>query len=159
MPVVSLLGTGEAVVGGEIRSFDSVIRELLGLSIKEVQIAAYGFDRSFGPVLEELYRRTSLGGGIMKVITRPPESHDRGVRTILERLRRQGILIYPPPGCNELVHAKVLVVNRQHAIIGSANFTYGGLTANHELGVWLKGSEAWELARALDRIEYHLRGC
>ena len=39
-------------------------------------------------------------------------------------------------------HAKVLITDREHAYIGSANFTHLGLTSNLEMGVLIHGSVA-----------------
>jgi len=159
VPIKGLLATGEVLVGNGVRSFDSAIREVLALPLREIQIASYGFDRSFGPVLEGLFSRISRTGARMIVITRPSKEHEPGVRQTLAILEKEGVLVPAPPGCGGLLHTKALVVNRIHAILGSANFTYGGLTANHEIGVWLTGKEAWEVAKAVDRLEDYLRGC
>ncbi|ADR35557.1 putative endonuclease [Oceanithermus profundus DSM 14977] len=159
MPVKSLLATGEALVGNGMRSFDSSIREVLGLPIKEIQIVSYGFDRSFGPVLEGLLFKNYRAGARMTVITRPPREHEPGVRQTLMVLEEEGVLVQAPSECGGLLHIKALVVNREHAILGSANFTYGGLTVNHELGVWLTGKEAWEIGKTVDRLEGYLKKC
>lgn len=40
---------------------------------------------------------------------------------------------------SHLFHAKVIIVDRVEAIIGSANFTFSGYNKNHEIGVHIKG--------------------
>lgn len=50
------------------------------------------------------------------------------------------------------LHAKVIVVDRQKAVIGSANFTKQGIeSGNHEIAVLIHGSEAEKVARLIDR--------
>ena len=48
------------------------------------------------------------------------------------------------------LHAKVVVVDRAQALIGSANFSERGLANNYELGMVVSGSDAVEVARPLD---------
>lgn len=49
-------------------------------------------------------------------------------------------------------HAKAVVIDRKRALIGSANFTWGGMAINHEIGVLLKGKYAWDIASLIDRF-------
>jgi len=50
-------------------------------------------------------------------------------------------------------HAKVLVVDRQRAYVGSANLTAAGLERNIEVGVEIKGVQVRELARLITALE------
>jgi phosphatidylserine/phosphatidylglycerophosphate/cardiolipin synthase-like enzyme len=51
-----------------------------------------------------------------------------------------------------LLHAKVLVMDRKKAVFGSANFSWGGMVANHEVGVLLEGNSAWTLATLIENL-------
>ncbi|HXG23887.1 MAG TPA: phospholipase D-like domain-containing protein [Chthonomonadales bacterium] len=51
-----------------------------------------------------------------------------------------------------LLHAKVIVIDRRQAIVGSANLTAGGLGKNHEIAVLVEGEVAWEIASLIDRM-------
>jgi cardiolipin synthase len=48
------------------------------------------------------------------------------------------------------LHAKVIVVDRNKAVIGSANFSWNGMYGNYEIGLLLKGQHAWKLAKVID---------
>jgi len=50
------------------------------------------------------------------------------------------------------LHAKVIVVDRKKALVGSANLSLRGLMNNHELGVVVEGPVAAEIARAIDML-------
>lgn len=50
-------------------------------------------------------------------------------------------------------HAKVLVVDRERAYVGSANLTAAGLERNIEIGVEINGPQVAELARLLTALE------
>lgn len=53
---------------------------------------------------------------------------------------------------NQQLHAKILVVDRKKAVIGSANFSWGGMYANYEVGLFVEGEIAWELAGIIDAL-------
>ena len=50
------------------------------------------------------------------------------------------------------LHAKTIVANRSRAIVGSANFSVGGLDKNYELGLYVTGHTAYDLAGIIDSI-------
>jgi phosphatidylserine/phosphatidylglycerophosphate/cardiolipin synthase-like enzyme len=52
-------------------------------------------------------------------------------------------------------HAKVVISDRDHAYLGSANFTAAGLSRHLELGVELEGPQVAELARLMLAIAAH----
>lgn len=52
----------------------------------------------------------------------------------------------------QMLHAKVVVVDRKKAVLGSANFSWGGMAAHYEIGVLLEGDEAWTLSKLVDDV-------
>lgn len=52
----------------------------------------------------------------------------------------------------KMLHAKVVVVDREKAVLGSANFSWGGMSAHYEVGVLLEGPEAWTLSKLVDDV-------
>lgn len=151
MPVKAILATGDRLVGGGVRSFESVIIDLIRSARSEIQIAAYSFDPSFVGVLEELSHIGKTGVRITIVTRAIPTQHPK-VRTALKRLAEDQRVVEFPDSPAGRLHMKVLVIDRNNAIVGSANFTMGGLISNHELGVWLTGQEAWQIGSLLDRL-------
>lgn len=51
------------------------------------------------------------------------------------------------------VHAKVVVADRQRAIIGSANFTRSGMGRNIEMGVGVVGPVAAEIVEVVEKMQ------
>lgn len=52
-----------------------------------------------------------------------------------------------------LLHAKVLVVDRKIAVLGSANFSKGGLANHYEVGMLIKDSTtSWEIANMIEDL-------
>lgn len=151
MPLKAILATGDRLVGSGVRSFDGVIEELIRNARSEIQIAAYSFDSSFAGVLEEIVCKSSAGVSVT-IITRSIASQHPKVRAVLKS-QAQNLKVFEfPDSPNGRLHMKVLVVDRDNAVIGSANFTAGGLMSNHELGVWLTGPEAWQVSKLLDKL-------
>src|SRR4029078_5451194 len=52
-------------------------------------------------------------------------------------------------GNQSQLHAKVIVVDRKNAVIGSANLSWGGMVNNYEIGVYIEGPEAWTMAHLI----------
>ena len=50
------------------------------------------------------------------------------------------------------LHAKVVVVDRKKAVVGSANLTGPGMYANYETEVLLRNKPAWMLGKVVDRL-------
>jgi len=150
---ITLLATGERLVSGGVRAFDPVIRELLQAARREIQLAIYRFDESAAPLLDLLEQAAARGVRVLMVVSAIP-SQPPGIRERLERLRsRPGIRVVDFEAAGGgLLHAKVIVADRERAVIGSANLTWGGLVRNHEVGVLIEGSEVWEIARLVDRL-------
>ncbi|MEJ5347018.1 MAG: phospholipase D family protein, partial [Chloroflexus sp.] len=65
--------------------------------------------------------------------------------------------LYPFNPGNERgdLHAKVLVVDRKRALVGSSNLSYNGLILNHEMAVLIDGQEAATIGVAIDRLTGH----
>ena len=51
-----------------------------------------------------------------------------------------------------LVHAKTIVVDRRHALLGSANFTAGGFRNNIELGFEVSGATAADIVALVEQL-------
>ena len=51
------------------------------------------------------------------------------------------------------MHGKVLVADRARALLGSANFSVGGLSSNFEFGARIEGSFAIDLHRAIELLQ------
>lgn len=61
-------------------------------------------------------------------------------------------LVEAQPGTSALMHAKVIVADRRWALVGSANFSSGGLSTNMELGLRIEGPAAERLCTIVERL-------
>ncbi len=149
-----ILVSGASWFGSGLRSISSVLEEMVMNAKSEILIGVY----SIGSIDEALffYLTNSINHGVNLVMFinryhRQPE----WARGYFERLRsgHSRVIIYSvecPEG--EDFHAKVFVVDRSKAIIGSANLSQKGFTYNYEMGVYVEGILADEAAGALERL-------
>jgi phosphatidylserine/phosphatidylglycerophosphate/cardiolipin synthase-like enzyme len=121
----------------------------------EREILVMGFELTDRQLVHLLARRAASGVSVTLVGDRRS--------AWLQELRRAWPPVVPPPralenvepaeGDPRLMHAKAIVADRTTALIGSANFTAGGLRQNIEVGLRIRGSAASELVRTVDRLE------
>ncbi|TDE84702.1 phospholipase D-like domain-containing protein [Deinococcus sp. S9] len=153
---VTLLATGIDLVGAGrgVRSFDGMLEELIEGARQKIQIAAYRFDPDFLRYFDLLEKRAEEGVEVV-IVCDALERNEASVRQRIERLSpRINMFDYSARRRDrfEILHTKVMVVDGRHAIVGSANFGFGGLVTNVELGVYLTGATPWKLADMLDHL-------
>jgi len=147
--------TGIGWSGSGFESIGSVLEQLVANSKNEILIGAYyigSVNEDF--FLNQIKRALERGVRLVMLINRYNEQPEYARRNI-DRLRfaHLNVEIYSvecPEG--EDFHAKLMVVDRNKAIIGSANLSWRGLACNYELGVYVEGRTADEAARALERL-------
>jgi cardiolipin synthase len=151
---VQILATGSDLVGDDIRGFEPVVEELIRDAREEIQMLAYILTPSAGAILS-LLLEASERGVMVTVIVNRKDSQEQSVRTWLDKAGRSrpriNVLDFSDARGSQL-HAKVIVADRKRAVVGSANFSWGGLVTNYEIGVLLEGEVVWVLAGLVDRL-------
>ena len=155
-----LLITGRHFGREGLRGVMPVMQELVRNARNEIHILAYVITRQAMPLLQELEAALSRGVKVTLVV-----NVIQNQRVELEvELRRMtqpyphAVVRYFDEEDGSQLHAKALVADRDQAVVGSANYTWGGLVGNHEIGVLLSGRPAWELARLADKLALHSPG-
>jgi phosphatidylserine/phosphatidylglycerophosphate/cardiolipin synthase-like enzyme len=152
---VTIAVTGLAWMGNGIRSITSVIEEALPEAKDEIQIAAYKITRGANGFLDLLTDSLSRGIKVSLIVNRF-ESQSRGIRERLVQLVRQfrhfSLFDFCPKNIGEDLHAKIIVIDRSRAFVGSSNMTWRGLVFNHELGVFVEGHSATRIGTLLDAL-------
>lgn len=149
---VELTGTGPAFVSQGIREIEPFVEEIISKSVSEIQILAYVFTPSALPLIRLLEQAASRGVQITIVFNKLKEQNMEVVNAIAKvtaKYPRMRVVSFEDPN-GGLLHAKVVVSDRKRAIVGSANFTMGGLVSNYELGVYLEGEVVWKLSNLID---------
>jgi phosphatidylserine/phosphatidylglycerophosphate/cardiolipin synthase-like enzyme len=155
MSRTELLLTGR-LFDSAARAIGPVVQELIRGAKRELHLVTYSITPA-APLLLHLIEEALVRGVKSRIIIdhfeeQPPELQRR--LTELEgTYEHLGLFNFTDPAGGRL-HAKVLVADRRRAVLGSANFTWGGFVKNHELAVLLEGSPARALALAADQIAH-----
>jgi len=153
---VSVAVTGLAWLGSGVPSVEQEMIALVRNARREIMLCAYAITSSAVPFLAHIAE--VVGQGVVATIALNGFSrHPSQVQTHLKNLARQ----YPErwhlrdfdPGINETeLHAKVLVVDRSAALVGSANLSFHGMSVNHEMAVVVRGPAAESVAARIDLL-------
>jgi len=152
MTDVQILATGPEFLKRGFRGTKPVIEKLIRDAKKEIKIFAYklGPDMDLWELIEEKLKQEKPVN--VTIILNLPEQTP-GVQDKLYNLEKKFgkkggrfRLIDFEKLEGALLHAKVLVVDREKVVIGSANFSWGGMVNHYELGVLIEGPSAWEIA-------------
>lgn len=147
--------TGTAWMGGGIGSVQSAIEELLSGADEEILIAIYEITAGANKFLDNLRNCLARGIRVTFIINRYFDK-PLCIRKKLESLNN----IFPyfelrnfePEAKSDDLHAKLIVVDRSRALVGSANLTWNGLIGNHELAVVVYGKDASKIAELFDKL-------
>jgi cardiolipin synthase len=149
--VISIIATGELFVGYGVRSIGAVITEIINEAKEEIQIMAYLItSMDFIDLLVSAAER----GVSVNVIVNNLQEQPENIKKSLQHATENFLYFTVKEFCKKQrgsLHAKVIVVDRQKAVIGSANFTKQGIEAgNHEIAVLLQGNKAEKVAELID---------
>ncbi len=146
--------TGPELLARGHRGVEPLVQELIETAEREVQLVAYVFTPSARRLLDMLAGAAERGVRIEVVVNRL-ENQEREVRQWLREAgsRWKTIRVFDFSNADRReLHAKICIADRKRAIVGSANFSWGGLVSNYEIGVELGGQAAWNLARVVDEL-------
>jgi cardiolipin synthase len=154
---VQVLVSGLAWMGQGIRSIETVLEELLQSAQDEIMITAYAIGNVSDSFFKGLEHTLSRGVRIHLIINHPDKQPDEvleSLRSLSVRYRHFHLYSFEHAGENADLHAKIIVVDRQKALVGSANLSYRGWTTNHELAVLVNGPAAGEIHAAVERLRF-----
>jgi len=151
---INIVVTGTEWMGSGVGSIESVITDLFKSAVNEIYISAYSIGNSSDLIFKWLEKALSRGVNIKMVINRLSEQPAE-VRGKLNNF----ILIYPHFQLFEFqssehvdLHAKVIVVDHEKALVGSSNLSKRGLITNYEMGVYIEGKVASIVANTLSKL-------
>lgn len=155
MSEIEVLATGPQFVKSGTRGIEPVIEELITGASDEIQITAYVFTVKARHILELLEKAAEKGIKITMVVNNLEEQHGMiktKLRELAGKYRHVKIVDFARSHDNQELHAKLVVVDRKKAVVGSANFSWSGMYGNCEIGLLVTGKHAWELAKVIDVI-------
>ena len=176
-----MLATGSEFIKHGMRSVETTIGKLLDDDAEEIHMLVYSFGNT--KLLEPLKSLAGQGKKIV-IVVRNIETIEEEVYEILKEINREKQVTISDfkdfwhcyecdrrlHGADEkdkhvretghkisferFLHAKTIVKNRNEMIVGSSNFTKGGLQNYYELGVYIKGIECSNMAEMIDSIAH-----
>ena len=149
----SVVVTGVAWMGHGIGSIESTLERLFREAEQEITLTAYAIssvDCLFEWLEASLARGVQVKLIVNRLATQPLDVVSR-LRCLTDNYPHLHLYDFVHEGEADL-HAKVVVVDRRIALIGSSNLSRRGLLANHEIAVVVQGAGAAIAASALDRL-------
>ncbi len=153
MSSIKILATGSDFLKEGVRGTGPVIEELMENIDNELHILAYVISEHAEKFLGLIERALESGIKTTLVINNL-QKQDTYVRDKLlkwkSKFRYFNLVDFNRK--EKTLHAKVVVVDREKAVVGSANFSWGGMSGNYEIGILLEGREAWTLSKLVDDV-------
>lgn len=153
--------TTETVVTGlgwmetGVRSVQSALKEILREANQEVLVCAYSVTGGADEILKEL-EICLKRGVILKTIINRFNYQPIGVQKYLLQLKKYpSYHLYTFNDPIEELHAKLIVVDRAVALVGSANLSLRGIKNNYELGIIVRNEEVITIAKCFDSLLTH----
>lgn len=151
---VNVVVTGIDWMGGGVGSIETAMRQLFQEAKQEILLTAYAITNGADMLFEWLELALSRGVEIKMVVNRLEELNP-AVNNKLHQLdnRYPHFHLYNFTSDEYVdLHAKLIVVDREKAIVGSSNLSRRGLLTNYELALTVEGKTATEVASVVDRL-------
>jgi phosphatidylserine/phosphatidylglycerophosphate/cardiolipin synthase-like enzyme len=148
--------SGTAWMGTGLGSIESALYQLFTQANDEVIIVAYAVSTATPMLFQQLATMLQRGIRIRCLINRFFDQ-PQNMQQQFQRLQRNfprflEVYSFVPRNNEADLHAKIVIVDRHIALVGSANLSLRGLLDNHELGVVLEGSNALAVVKAVDQL-------
>jgi cardiolipin synthase len=143
---IEIIASGEKWLGTGYRSTFSTLKQMINSSKESLLMTVYILrDHSVIDLMQKALER----GVIIDIFA------SRDEKTLNKKILSLN-QIYPDLNIhltNEMLHSKVMIIDKQKMIIGSANLTHSGLYHNYELGILIENSEiAYETEKLIRRL-------
>ncbi|MBI2570483.1 MAG: endonuclease [Candidatus Schekmanbacteria bacterium] len=143
-------------MGGGAPALERTLSDLIAGARREILLTAYSVTPGSERIWEEIERALATGIRATIVVNRIAEQCDEA-RHLLDRLSRSSpetLALHDFRGEDDAsgLHAKVLVVDRRSALVGSANLSHRGMVTAHEMAMVVSGPAADGIADRIDAL-------
>ena len=147
-----ILVTGDKFVGGGFRSIEAVTEEIITSTKNELLIASFILTSDkIIDLVEEIATRAVKVTLILNRLDDQPASMRNRILRLLRIFPTIRVVDFFMRTGNQL-HAKVIVSDRNKAIVGSANLTWSGMVQNYEVALFVTGRVAADIAELFERF-------
>jgi cardiolipin synthase len=153
---VSLAVTGLGWLGSGAPSVEQEMIALVRGARREIALCAYSVTPGALSFLSEMKEVVSQGVIATLIVNRFATQSPEVQLYMKEAARtcdRWHLYDFAPAGAQTELHAKVLVVDRSRALLGSANLSFHGMISNHEMAVVLRGPTAEAISLRIDMLK------
>lgn len=149
--------TGDFWLGRGLSSIWSLVKESISKAESEIQIAAYAIGENSDEYefFELLTGVLARGIRVLMIVNRFSNQRESVRKILLELASKYSSFVlkdFNPQDKREDLHAKLIVIDHTTALVGSANLSFKGMIANHELMLRLSGRTAYHIGGLLDRL-------
>ena len=151
---VKVVVTGIDWMGGGVGSIETAMRQLFQDAKQEILLTVYTITSGADMLFEWLEIALNRGVEIKMVVNRLDDLAP-GVVYKLHQFKQSypHFYLYNFKSDDYVdLHAKLIVVDRQKAIVGSSNMSRRGLLTNYELALTVEGHVATQIASVVDRL-------
>ena len=153
---ITLAVTGAGWLGGGTPSVERTLSELIASAQQEILVTAYSVTPGSERIWDEIERALATGIRTTIVVDRIAGQCEEA-RLLLDRLARsypETLALYDfiSDDAGSGLHAKVLVVDRRLALVGSANLSHRGMVTAHEMAAVVQGPTADRVAARVDAL-------
>lgn len=152
---IDVVVTGTAWLGGGFGAVDTARETLFARVTGEVLLTAYSISPGDSRIVDLLAKTLSRGVQVKAVVNRLQEQPPDCVAALVALARTYQhfrLFDYCHDDRDADLHAKLMVFDRDTAIVGSSNLSKRGLVTNQELGLVIRGPAAQRVAEAVDRL-------
>ncbi len=155
-----ILVTGSKFLGvSGVKGTSSNMEKIMSENVEELQILAYDITTNAVEFLN-LLRKAILGGVTTTMIYNTPNGNQIKQKSRIDAinelkhlsLKYKNFNFVPFPIDGKILHAKVVIANRQRSYVGSSNFTWGGMSKNYEVGIMVGEKESYMLSKLVDSL-------
>ncbi|KUJ99954.1 MAG: hypothetical protein PWP49_130 [Thermococcaceae archaeon] len=149
-----ILTIGNRLKKKEFRNIDTVVYELLENAMEQIHLVSYVITDGAMWLVDLIEKNLQKGRSVKFIVNEldPSKRITDRLYSMSLKYRDFDLVEFSKRYPGETIHAKAIVVDRRKAIIGSMNFTWGGMVGNHEIGVLIEGPDVEDLAYVLDLI-------
>jgi len=157
---LTIVVTGLAWMGHGICSIDSTIEQMLTEASDEIQVAAYMITegaKAFIKLLSDCLNRGIKVTLILNRFREQPKETQTAIAQLVRQFVHFSLFDFNPKNEMEDLHAKLIVMDRSKALVGSSNLSWKGLILNHELAVLIEGPTAARIGNLIDILAKDIR--
>jgi cardiolipin synthase len=143
-------------MGSGFGSIESALHDLFVLADDEVVVVAYAVSGAAQVLFQQFEKLLEHGIRIRMLINRYEQQHESVKRELKNLQQRFPTLLqlfsFVPHDEESDLHAKIILVDRKYALVGSANLSLRGLMDNHEFALVVEGTPVADITRAVDML-------